>query len=130
MKSSSQKIREGRFETKEDVGTLGGSVALTGVGCSGCALLTVVGIPFLIVTLPFAIVGIIIIALIPFLKTRDVKCPNCGEVNRVLKYKGFESKSSTKSFGLSGYKKSPLKAFSCRECGVTVTFAKDGSPKI
>jgi len=110
------RIKEGKLETRGDVGYAGGSIFVIGLSCSGCLFITVVGIPLLIVTLPIALSGLVMLAALPFIKTKDVKCPSCGEVNRILEKK-------------LGSKKE-LKVFTCRECEKIVTFAEDGTPKI
>lgn len=109
MANQAARLRQGRFETKGDIATIGTATILTGLGCSGCLLLTVVGIPFLIVTLPVAGIGVLMLLVIPFLKTKDVKCPKCGEINHIL---------------------TSRKAFTCKECDTVITFKPDGAPKV
>ncbi len=98
-----------RLDTKGDLVGAGAAATLTGLTCSGCALITVIGAPLLIVTLPVALVGLIMLFSVPFLKTKDVKCPKCGQTNHVLANK---------------------KSFKCKECDSLVTFNEDGTPKL
>jgi ribosomal protein S27E len=98
-----------RTDTKGEVATTGAAAFVTGLGCSGCALITVIGIPALIITLPVALVGLIMLIASPFLKTKDVKCPKCGLVSHVLLSR---------------------KSFKCKECESIVAFDEHGKPKI
>lgn len=103
--SASNRLKQGKIDTKGDLATIGSATLITGVTCSGCAAITVVGIPALIVTLPIALIGLIMLLVTPFLKTKDVKCPKCGELNHIL---------------------TSRKAFACKECDTTVIVSPDG----
>jgi len=98
-----------RIDTKSDFVTTGAATLVAGLGCSGCAFVTVIGIPLLIVTLPAALIGLLMLVASPFVKTKDAKCPKCGQVSHVLANK---------------------KSFKCKECESIFAFGKNGEPTI
>lgn len=104
---NTKRIQQGKFDTRGDVAVAGSAALLAGASCSGCAIVTIIGIPVLIITLPISLLGLVILLVAPFLKTKDITCPKCKEINHILNKR---------------------KTFVCRECDTTIILDSKGKP--
>jgi hypothetical protein len=64
--------------TKKDSAVMSLQIFLIGIGASGLCLLFIITIPGLFISLPLALLGLIMLVVSPFMPTKIEVCPECG----------------------------------------------------